>query len=213
MRAHVKIGIVALVATMGCALLSGCIAGYNDGDDTLHPITKEDIDDAADAAARLADDIFGTVGDEVMSSLSDAQIDMMDSFGEAISAIDGNIDSAGADKTQQIIFMDASTGETVSVLTDKSDIAAFVADLKVSSWKPAPLESVPADANREYTVVLMQQETIKLGQKTDDAKLKELFSLTSYRDSNILTLEGAHGSLDFTTSDDTHAAIGHYAQK
>ena len=108
-------------------------------------------------------------------------------------------------KTQRIVIADTDGGGTErAVLTEETDIEAFVEAVDVSRWRMA---EKPADLTPSGSFTLWQEETITalLGEKT--AETREICTLQCYEDGDYLTIVTGVVDLTFSIPQETAAYL------
>lgn len=126
-------------------------------------------------------------------------------FAGCSSADDSDISASDLEKAQAIAIIDTS-GTTLQVITDQSEINDFVAALDVDHWE---LSDLPSDAQIIGQFGLSQEKTIHFGEKEHDDKLYDVATLTLY-DTKILRTHLLGFDFDFTLPDDAYEYLAAY---
>ena len=146
-----------------------------------HDVTAQD-------AVDTSTDVGSTAVDTYMDGV-DALIDFGTDLGAAVNEGDlSAIESIGATR---VVVRDAATGEELKTVTDQGAISAAFKGFS-AKWGVAGKSDV-ADLTPEYTLELWQKETVKLGESGDRAAEVRASTLTTYRDSNLLTVSLGKG--------------------
>ena len=122
---------------------------------------------------------------------------------------------AGTDdlkKTQKIQITDAATGAELASFDGDGDIEHFIAGLDQGSWAIRDLVETPPETERECVIVMYQTETVRAGMAPEDAELKQLCTMYTYRDSDCLTMDFPFASFTFTLSPDAANYLHSFAK-
>ncbi len=122
---------------------------------------------------------------------------------------------AGTDdlkKTQKIQITDAATGAELASFDGDGDIEHFIARLDKGSWAIRDLVETPPETERECAIVMYQTETVRAGMAPEDAELKQLCTMYTYRDSDCLTMDFPFASFTFTLPPDAADYLHSFAK-
>lgn len=126
-------------------------------------------------------------------------------FAGCSSANDSDISANDLEKAQAIAVIDTS-GTTLQVITDQSEINDFVAALDVDHWE---LTDLPSDAQEVGQFGLSKQKTIHLFEKEHDDTLYDVAQLTLY-DTKTLRTHLLGFDFDFALPDDAYEYLAAY---
>lgn len=97
-------------------------------------------------------------------------------------------DNFSLEKTEKIEFSSVDNPELVlNVIDNKDGVTEFVNRLKVDKWS---ISDIPSNATKENIYHMYQEDTVKLGESNSDEKeLKQIATITTYKDSPYITLK------------------------
>ena len=110
-------------------------------------------------------------------------------------------------KSQEIAVLPEGTDETPQVLRSEEEIASITEELRISDGKKAVL---PEGAEKSGIFCLRQTETLKLGQRAEDRKMKEICRICVYRSLPYVTLKIAGLEMTFSVGEETAAYLNSY---
>lgn len=103
-------------------------------------------------------------------------------------------DKSAEIQEENITIIDLSNNETIKTISETEEIESFVLSLALEDWT---MSKLPEQAEAQAKFILNIQETVKLGQSEDDVKSITGAELTTYRDSDYVTINLAGFDLTF----------------
>ncbi|PWU70287.1 hypothetical protein [Gracilibacillus dipsosauri] len=100
------------------------------------------------------------------------------------------------DQAQQIEVLSSTNGELQTTIADNQKIADFVSSLKLDKWE---LAQVPSEAIAGSTFLMNKQQTIRLGESTNEEKrLQEVAKIITYENVPFVDLVMKDNKLSFS---------------
>lgn len=108
-------------------------------------------------------------------------------------------DDLGIEKAQKVEVVSVDNPDSVVTSIDnQKDIDEFVNKLKIDKWTSKEL---PSDVSKSGNYIMYQNQTIKLNEK-NSKELKEIATITTYKDIPYITLRTSKLSFDFKVPKD-----------
>ena len=173
MRRVSSVWVVFTVAAV-CIVTAGLVGCH-------HDVTAQD---AVDTASDVGSAAVGAYMDGV-----DAVVDFGTDLGAALQ--DGDLSAIESVGTTRIVTRDASTGDELKTVTEQTAIADALKGFS-GKWKLVRRSEVEG-LTPEYSFELWQKETVKLGQSEDRVAEVQACTITTYVDSNAITVSLGKG--------------------
>ena len=173
MRRVSSVWVISTVAAV-CMVTAGLVGCH-------HDVTAQDaVDTASDVGSAAIGAYMGGV---------DAVIDFGTDLGAAVQ--DGDLSAIESVGATRVIARDTASGDELKTVTDQVAIADALKGFS-GKWKPARRSEVE-DLMPEYALELWQKETVKLGQSEDRVAEVQACTITTYIDSNAITVSLGKG--------------------
>ena len=110
-------------------------------------------------------------------------------------------------KAQEIAVIPADTSDIEETLTERKDIAGFIAALDMEHWE---FKTLPQVAESVGTFSFSQEETIKFGESKTDGELHYVCEIVCYEEIPYITFKTAGLKMTFSVSDETAKYLMEY---